>query len=42
MNFGTLILRSLRFHARSHLGTLLGATIGSAILIGALAVGDPL
>ncbi|MEO5804468.1 MAG: ABC transporter permease, partial [Verrucomicrobiota bacterium] len=40
MNFGTLIARSLRFHARSHLGTLLGTTIGSAILIGALAVGD--
>jgi putative ABC transport system permease protein len=40
MNFRTLIFRSLRFHARSHLGTLLGATIGSAILIGALAVGD--
>ncbi len=40
MTFWTLILRSLRFHARSHLGTLLGAAIGSAILIGALAVGD--
>jgi putative ABC transport system permease protein len=36
----TLILRSLRFHARAHLGTLLGAAIGSAVLIGALAVGD--
>src|ERR1043165_909835 len=36
----TLILRSLRFHARSHLGALLGASIGSAVLIGALVVGD--
>lgn len=40
MTLGTLILRSLRFHARSHLGVLLGATLGSAILIGALLVGD--
>src|ERR1700749_3646021 len=35
-----LILRSLRFHARSHLGVLLGAAIGSAALVGALIVGD--
>jgi ABC-type antimicrobial peptide transport system permease subunit len=35
-----LILRSLRFHARSHLGTLAGASVASAVLIGALAVGD--
>jgi len=35
-----LITRSLVYHARSHLGALLGAAIGSAVLIGALAVGD--
>ena len=40
MTLRTLILRSLRFHARAHLGVLLGATLGSAILIGALLVGD--
>lgn len=40
MNFFRLILSSLRFHARSHLGPLLGAAIGSAVLIGALIVGD--
>ncbi|MEO7675504.1 MAG: FtsX-like permease family protein, partial [Verrucomicrobiota bacterium] len=40
MTYWTLIIRGLRFHARSHLGTLLGVIIGSAILIGALAVGD--
>ncbi len=40
MTLWTLILRGLRFHARSHFGTLMGAAIGSAILIGALAVGD--
>lgn len=40
MNFRTLILHSLRFHARSHLGALLGAAVGSAVLIGALVVGD--
>ena len=36
----TLILRSLRFHARAHLGALLGAAVGSAVLVGALIVGD--
>ncbi len=40
MTFRTLILRSLRFHARAHLGVILGAAVGSAALIGALAVGD--
>src|SRR5438093_7578467 len=36
----TLILRGLRFHARSHLGVLIGAAIASAVLTGALLVGD--
>ncbi len=40
MTFWTLIRRSLRFHARAHLGVLLGAAIGSAALIGALVMGD--
>src|SRR6476620_7280105 len=40
MTLRTLIHRSLRFHARAHLGVVLGAAIGSAALIGALAVGD--
>ena len=40
MTFGTLIRRSLRFHARLHFGVVLGAAIGSATLIGALIVGD--
>lgn len=40
MNFRTLILRSLSYHARSHLGVILGAAIGAAVLIGALIVGD--
>lgn len=40
MNLFTLIRRSLTFHARSHIGVLLGAAIGSAALIGALVVGD--
>lgn len=35
-----LILRGLRFHARTHLGTLGGAAVASAVLIGALVVGD--
>src|SRR5437588_4220169 len=40
MTFWLLIRRSLRFHARAHLGVVLGAAIGSAALIGALVVGD--
>ena len=40
MTRSTLIWRSLRHHARSHLGTLLGVAVGSAILTGALLVGD--
>ncbi|MGH7968076.1 MAG: hypothetical protein ACREIC_05045, partial [Limisphaerales bacterium] len=40
MTLWTLIRRSLRFHARSHVGVVLGAAIGSAALIGALIVGD--
>jgi putative ABC transport system permease protein len=40
MTFRTLILRSLRFHWRAHLGVVLGAAVGSAALIGALVVGD--
>ena len=40
MTLATLIRRSLRFHARSHLGVVLGALIGSTALIGALIVGD--
>ncbi len=40
MTFWTLIRGSLRFHARAHLGVVLGAAVGSAALIGALVVGD--
>src|SRR5437867_11899031 len=40
MTSRTLLRRSLRFRARSHLGVVLGAAIGSAALIGALLVGD--
>jgi putative ABC transport system permease protein len=40
MTFWTLILRSLRFHARAHIGVLLGAAVGSAALVGALVVGN--
>ena len=35
-----LIRSSLRFYAKSHLGTLLGVMVASAILVGALAIGD--
>ena len=40
MTLLTLVLRSLRYHARSHLGALLGAAVGVAVLVGALVVGD--
>ncbi len=40
MTTWTLVVRSLRFHARAHWGTFLGAAIGSTVLIGALVVGD--
>jgi putative ABC transport system permease protein len=40
MTFWKLIHRNLSFHARAHLGVVLGAAIGSAALIGALVVGD--
>lgn len=36
----TFILRSLRFHARSHVGTMLGVAVATAVLVGALVVGD--
>ena len=36
----TLILRSLRFYWRSHLGVFLGSGIATAVLTGALVVGD--
>ncbi len=40
MNFLTLVLRSLIFYWRSHLGVLMGAAVGTAVLSGALMVGD--
>ena len=40
MSTWRLIWRSLTHNARAHLGVVLGATIGSAALIGALLVGD--
>ena len=40
MTLRTLILNSLRFRWRTHLGVVLGAAVGSAALVGALVVGD--
>ncbi|MHC4984293.1 MAG: hypothetical protein ACYTF6_14150, partial [Planctomycetota bacterium] len=36
----TLILRSLRFYWRTHLGVAAGAAVATAVLLGALLVGD--
>ena len=35
-----LVLDNLRFHWRSHIGVFLGVTVGAAVLVGALLVGD--
>jgi len=40
MTAWTLVKRSLRFYWRTHLGVVLGATVSTAILVGALVVGD--
>lgn len=40
MNLLTLARRSLFYHARSHLGAILGSAVAAAVLIGALVVGD--
>ena len=40
MTLTGLVWDSFRFRLRSHLGTLAGVVAASAILIGALAVGD--
>lgn len=40
MNWLSLILRGARYHARTHLGVVLGAAIATAALAGALILGD--
>lgn len=40
MDRTTYVLRSLRFHRRTHLGVLAGCALSAAVLVGALAVGD--
>jgi len=40
MTVWRLVFRSFCYHARSHIGSTLGAAVGSAVLIGALVVGD--
>src|SRR5437868_5020886 len=40
MNLLTLSRRSLIYHARSHIGAILGSAVAAAVLIGALVVGD--
>lgn len=40
MRVGTLLRRSLRHYAKSHLGTLAGAVVAGSVLVGALSVGD--
>src|SRR5262245_12508590 len=40
MTFGRLLLRNLRYHWRGNLAVLLGVAVGTAVLTGALLVGD--
>src|SRR5262245_55744905 len=40
MSFARLVLRSLLFHWRGNLAVLLGVVVGTAVLTGALLVGD--
>ncbi len=40
MNRSTLVLRSLRFYRRTHLGVAAGCAVSAAVLVGALFVGD--
>ena len=42
MTFGRLALRNLRYHWRGNLAVLLGVVLGTAVLTGALLVGDSL
>lgn len=39
-SFRQFIFRSVRFYALSHLGTFFGVAVASAVIVGALAVGD--
>lgn len=40
MKASRLVLRGLAFHRRTHLGVVAGCALSSAVLVGALAVGD--
>ena len=42
MTFASLLLRNLRFHWRGNLAVFLGVAVGTAVLTGALLVGDSL
>jgi ABC-type antimicrobial peptide transport system permease subunit len=42
MTFGQLLFRNLRFHWRGNLAVCLGVAVGTAVLTGALLVGDSL
>src|SRR5207248_64291 len=42
MTFGRLLLRNLLFHRRGNFAVLLGVAVGTAVLTGALLVGDSL
>src|SRR5207247_1336163 len=42
MTFGWLLLRNLFYHWRGNLAVLLGVVVGTAVLTGALLVGDSL
>ena len=40
MTIWSLVLNSFRYYAKSHIGTILGVTVGTMVLVGALLVGE--
>ena len=42
MTLFDMALKSLRYHFRNHLGVLLGVALSTAVIVGALLVGDSL
>ncbi len=40
MTIWSLVINSFRYYAKSHIGTILGVTVGTMVLVGALLVGE--
>ena len=40
MTIWSLVLKSFRYYAKSHVGTIFGVAVGAMVLVGALLVGE--